>query len=83
MTNGGNRSACCSRPRRMPPGNQDKRRILMPLNDDPEAVSDEHYAELSALCRANAEAEGNPPCRAAVPADVLAESLARLDAQDG
>ena len=55
----------------------------MPLNDDPEAISDDEYAELSALCRANADAEGNPPCRAAVPADVLAESLARLDAQDG
>lgn len=51
----------------------------MPLNDDPEAISDDQYAALLAEMEARAAEQGEPPCRMAVPADVLAEALARLD----
>jgi hypothetical protein len=42
----------------------------MPLNDDPEAMSDAAYWALVG--------EGEP-CPNAVPADVVADALARLD----
>lgn len=48
----------------------------MPLNDDPDALSDEQYSALLAEAEATAE-----PCPVAVPADVLADALARLDAE--
>lgn len=51
----------------------------MPLNDDPEAISDDDYEALSAELRAAAEAEGAPVCDVCVPPDVLADALARLD----
>lgn len=52
----------------------------MPLNEDPAAVSDDDYAELIRQAEERADAAGNPVCASAVPADVLAASLARLDA---
>lgn len=46
----------------------------MPLNDDPEALDDPAYWRLVS--------EHSEPCPAAVPEDVLAEALARLDDYD-
>lgn len=51
----------------------------MPLNDDPEALSDDDYSALLDEMAARAAEQGEPPCRMAVPADVLAAALARLD----
>jgi hypothetical protein len=50
----------------------------MPLTDDVDALSDDEYQALLDAVEENSE-----PCPAAVPADVLADSLARLDASDG
>lgn len=55
----------------------------MPLHeDDPSAdgnLSDDEYAALLDEMEARAAEQGEPPCRMAVPAGVLAEALARLD----
>jgi hypothetical protein len=56
------------------PATKDKERTL-PLNDDPDALSDSAYAALLAEIQPNVE-----PCPVAVPADELAAALARLDA---
>jgi hypothetical protein len=61
---------------RIPP-TKDKERTV-PLNDDPDALSDHEYAALLAEAETTAE-----PCPVAVPADELAAALARLDAEDG
>ncbi len=53
---------------------KDKERTV-PLNDDPDALSDAEYDALLAEAEQNAE-----PCPVAVPADELAAALARLDA---
>lgn len=53
----------------------------MPLNEDPEAISDAQYAALLAEMETRAAEQGEPPCRMAVPADVLAAALARLDGE--
>jgi hypothetical protein len=52
----------------------------MPLNDDPDALSDERYSALLAEAEKTAE-----PCPVAVPADEVAAAVARLDkkADDG
>lgn len=47
----------------------------MPLNDDPDALTDDQYNALLAEAEATAE-----PCPAAVPPDVLEAALARLEA---
>ncbi len=54
----------------------------MPLNDDPEAITDDEYEQLSAELRAAAEAEGAAPCPAAVDPYVLSRALTRLDANN-
>lgn len=51
----------------------------MPLNEDPGAISDEDYDALLDQMQARAAEQGEPPCRMAVPPDVLAQALARLD----
>jgi hypothetical protein len=51
----------------------------MPLNDDPEALTDAQYKALLDEMAARAAEQGEPPCRMAVPADELAAALARLD----
>lgn len=52
----------------------------MPLNDDPHALTDEQYERLITEAEATAE-----PCPAAIPPDVVAATVARLDqaANDG
>jgi hypothetical protein len=55
-----------------------KLRRTMPLNDDPDALSDHEYAALLAEAEQTAE-----PCPAAVPADEVAATVARLDADNG
>lgn len=49
----------------------------MPLNDDPDALSDDEYSALLAVAEETAE-----PCPVAAPADEVAAALARLDADD-
>ena len=49
----------------------------MPLNDDPNALTDEEYAALMADMETRAE-----PCPVAVPPSVVTEALARLDNED-
>lgn len=51
----------------------------MPLNDDNEALTDEEYAALLDEMEARAIANGEPPCRMAVPPAEVAAALARLD----
>ena len=46
----------------------------MPLNDDPEALPDADYWAMVG--------EDAQPCSMAIPPDVLAEALARLEAAD-
>ena len=59
------------------PATKDKERNV-PLDDDPDALSDEQYSALLAEAVETAE-----PCPVAVPADELAAALARLDAANG
>jgi hypothetical protein len=54
----------------------------MPLNDDPDALSDDDYEALMDEMAARAAERGEPPCRMAVPAGELAAALARLDDHD-
>jgi hypothetical protein len=56
------------------PERTDSLRRTMPLNDDPDAMTDEAYSELLAEAEANAE-----PCPVAVPADEVDAALGRLD----
>lgn len=49
----------------------------MPLNDDPDALSDNEYLERLDAAEADAE-----PCPVSVPPDVLAAVLAELDEQE-
>lgn len=46
----------------------------MPLNEDPDAMSDSAYWALVS--------QGAKPCPNAIPADVVAEAVARLDDRD-
>lgn len=59
----------------------------MPLHDDDPAaegnLTDEEYAALLDRMRARAEAEGEPPCRMAIPPAEVDAALARLDADNG
>lgn len=54
----------------------------MPLNDDPDALTDEEYAALLEDMAARAAANNEPPCRMAVPAHEVDAALARLDANN-
>lgn len=51
----------------------------MPLNEDPEALTDEQYDALLDEMAARAAEQGEPVCRMAVPEHELAAALARLD----
>ena len=55
----------------------------MPLNDDPDALSDEEYEARSQAIRDAAESAATSPCEYAPPADEIAAALARLEAQGG
>lgn len=58
----------------------------MPLHEDDETaegnLTDEQYSQLLMDMGARGEAQGEPPCRMAVPASALAHAVARLDAAD-
>jgi hypothetical protein len=51
----------------------------MPLNDDPEALTDEEYAELAERNRQACMDAGEAACSDAPPLSIVAAALARLD----
>jgi hypothetical protein len=53
----------------------------MPLNEDPDALTDAEYWALVGDVEFAAASQGERPCSMAVPVDVLAAALERLDDQ--
>jgi hypothetical protein len=55
----------------------------MPLNDDPSALSDDEYDELTERNRQACMDAGQAACGDAPPLSVVAAALGRLDASTG